>query len=281
MTALNSALPINTFKQAIIQGRQQTGLWLATADAYVAEMLTGTGFDWLLIDGEHAPNDLRSVLAQLQAISSASSSWPDGSARPHPVVRLPVGDPVLVKQYLELGVQTLLIPMIDTAQQALEMVRAMRYPPEGIRGMGSGLARSSRWNRYPNYIHEANDQVCLLVQVETVEAIKNIDAIAATPGVDGVFIGPADLSASMGLRGQASHPDVVAAIQHGVSRILHAGKAAGILATQESQARQWIAEGVRFPAVGVDISLLAQAAQSLAARFKPEAPAATQIRSAY
>jgi 4-hydroxy-2-oxoheptanedioate aldolase len=281
MNTLTSPLPVNAFKQAIAQRQTQVGLWLATGEPYLAEMLAGTGFDWLLIDGEHGPNDLRQTLAQLQAIGSATSTLPAGVTPPHPAVRLPVSDPVLVKQYLELGVQTLLVPMIDTAQQALEMARAMRYPPHGIRGMGSGLARSSRWQRYPQYIHEANVQVCLLVQAETVEALNNIDAIAATPGVDGVFIGPADLSTSMGRHGQPSHPDVVAAIHHGIARTLHAGKAAGILATQEAQARQWIEAGASFVAVGVDITLLSQAAQALAARFKSRPEAAPSTGGGY
>ncbi len=273
MSSLGTALPVNGFKQALSRGQAQIGLWLATADAYVGEMLAGTGFDWLLIDGEHAPNDLRSALSQLQAIASATSRLPAGAPAPHPVMRLPTADPVLVKQVLELGVQTLLIPMIDTPDQALQMVQAMRYPPHGIRGMGSGLARSSRWTGYPNYVDEANDQMCLLVQVETQAALAQIDAIAATPGVDGVFIGPADLAASMGHRGQSSHPEVVAAMRDAVKRILQAGKAPGILATQEDQARQWIEAGVTFPAVGVDILLLAQAARGLAGRFHAAGPA--------
>ena len=261
-------LPANPFKQAIAQDKPQIGLWLATGAALVAEMMAGTGYDWLLIDGEHAPNDLRSILAQVQAISSASAHVAPGSTPPHAVVRLPVGDPVLVKQTMELGVQTLLIPMIDTPEQALAMARAMRYPPEGVRGMGSGLARSSRWHRYPQYVDEANAQACLLVQVETVEAMRNIDAIAATPGVDGVFIGPADLSTSMGFRGKPNHPDVVAAIEHGVRQIRRAGKAAGILATQEAQANRWLDAGASFVAVGVDVSLLTQAAQALVECFR-------------
>lgn len=264
---LTSALPLNTFKHALAHRSRQLGLWLASADALVAEMLAGTGYDWLLIDGEHGPNDLRSTLAQLQGIASGSASLPAGILPPHPVVRLPDGDPVLVKQVMELGVQTLLIPMIDTPQQALAMAQAMRYPPEGHRGMGSGLARSSRWTRYPNYVNEANEQACLLVQVETVEGMKNLDAIAATPGVDGVFIGPADLSTSMGLRGQANHPEVVDTIRQGLQRIRLAGKASGILSTQEQQARHWLAEGVDFVAVGVDMMLLSHAANDLRKRF--------------
>ena len=266
--------PTNSFKQALAQGEAQIGLWLGLADAYTAEILAGTGYDWLLVDGEHAPNDLRSILHQLQAIASAasaSSALPPGAQAPHPIARVPVGDTALIKQYLDIGAQTLLVPMVDTAEQAQQLVRATRYAPEGVRGMGSALARSSRWQAYPQYVHEANQQICLLVQAETVEAMANLDAIAATPGVDGVFIGPADLSASMGHPGNPGHPEVQAAIHDGIARILRAGKAPGILATTESQARQWLAAGALFVAVGVDTMLLASAAQDLLARFRTEA----------
>ena len=263
--------PTNRFKQAMAQGQAQIGLWLGLADAYSAEIIAGTGYDWLLIDGEHAPNDLRSILHQLQAIASAasaSSALPPGAQAPHPIARVPVGDTALIKQYLDIGAQTLLVPMVDTAEQAQQLVRATRYAPEGVRGMGSALARSSRWQAYPQYVHEANQQICLLVQAETVEAMNNLDAIAATPGVDGVFIGPADLSASMGHPGNPGHPEVQAAIHDGIARILRAGKAPGILATTEAQARQWLAAGALFVAVGVDTMLLASAAQDLLARFR-------------
>ena len=265
--------PTNRFKQAMAQRQAQIGLWLGLADAYSAEILAGTGYDWLLVDGEHAPNDLRSILHQLQAIASAASATsalPPGVQPPHPVARVPVRDTALIKQFLDLGVQTLLVPMVDTAEQAQQLVRATRYAPEGVRGMGSALARSSRWQAYPQYVHEANQQICLLVQAETVEAMNNLDAIAATPGVDGVFIGPADLSASMGHPGNPGHPEVQAAIHDGIARILRAGKAPGILATTESQARQWLAAGALFVAVGVDTMLLASAAQDLLARFRTE-----------
>ena len=267
--------PANLFKQALARRQAQIGLWLGLADAYSAEIIAGTGYDWLLIDGEHAPNDLRSILHQLQAIASASSALPPGAPPPHPIVRVPVGETALIKQVLDLGAQTVLVPMVDTPAQAQQLARAMRYPPDGMRGMGSPLARSSRWQAYPQYVHEANQQVCLLVQAETVQALQNLDAIAATPGVDGVFIGPADLSASMGHTGNPGHPDVQAAIHDGIARILRAGKAPGILATTEAQARQWLAAGALFVAVGVDTMLLAGAAQDLLARFRTGAvPAA-------
>ncbi|MCE1193025.1 MAG: 4-hydroxy-2-oxoheptanedioate aldolase [Acidovorax sp.] len=273
--------PTNRFKEALAQGPAQIGLWLGLADAYSAEILAGTGYDWLLIDGEHAPNDLRSMLHQLQAIASAASALPPGAPAPHPIVRVPVGETALIKQVLDLGAQTVLVPMVDTPAQAQQLARAMRYPPDGVRGMGSPLARSSRWQAYPQYVHEANQQVCLLVQAETVEALQNLDAIAATPGVDGVFIGPADLSASMGHTGDPGHPDVQAAIQDGIARILRAGKAPGILATTEAQARQWLAAGALFVAVGVDTLLLASAAQDLLARFRTGAQAAALRPAGY
>ena len=265
----NMKTPVNTFKQALQNQQTQIGLWLGLADPYCAEILAGTGYDWLLIDGEHAPNDLRSVLGQLQAIASATSALAGPGS--HPVVRIPVGDTVLIKQYLELGAQTILVPMVDTAAEAAQMAQAMRYPPQGIRGIGNVLARSSGWQRYPNYLHEANEQVCLLVQAETVEAMKNLDAIAATPGVDGVFIGPADLSASMGFPGNPAHPEVQSAIEDGIQRILSAGKTAGILATSEDQARKWLAAGALFVAVGVDTLLLSAAAAALLETYKPSA----------
>jgi 4-hydroxy-2-oxoheptanedioate aldolase len=261
--------PINTFKQALAAGTPQIGLWAALASAYSTELLAGIGYDWLLIDGEHAPNDVRNTLSQLQAVASAQQAF--GDARSHPVVRVPVGTGdvgvALIKQYLDIGAQTLLVPMIDTAEQAALVVKATRYAPAGIRGMGSALARASRWQAHARYVHEANDQVCVLVQAETVEAMKNLDAIAATPGVDGVFIGPADLSASMGHPGNAAHPDVQAVIADGVQRIRAAGKAPGILATSEAGAKQWLAAGALFVAVGADTMLLASGASQLLAQF--------------
>ena len=275
--------PVNTFKQAMAHGRPQIGLWLALANPYTAEILGSAGYDWLLLDGEHAPNDVPSLLGQLQAISSASHTLladPQAPYAPsHPIARLTVGTGdagvALVKQYLDIGVQTLLVPMIDTPEQAEQVVRAAKYPPQGIRGMGSPIARASRWQAYPDYIQEANEQVCVLLQAETVEAMKNLDAIAATPGVDGVFIGPADLSASMGYPGNPGHPEVQAVIEAGIARILQAGKAPGILATTPDQARKWLDAGALFVAVGVDSILLTSAASALLEQYKPRQGQAT------
>jgi 4-hydroxy-2-oxoheptanedioate aldolase len=268
--------PVNTFKHALAAGQTQLGLWVALASPYSTELVAGIGYDWLLLDGEHAPNDVRSTLTQLQAVASAQQAF--GDRRSHPIVRVPVGTGdvgvALIKQYLDIGAQTLLVPMIDTPEQAALVVAASRYAPAGIRGMGSALARASRWQAHPRYVHEANDQVCVLVQAETVLALQNVDAIAATPGVDGVFIGPADLSASMGHPGNAAHPEVQAVIEDGIARILKAGKAPGILATSEAQARKWLAAGARFVAVGADTLLLVAGATQLLATYRtPPAPA--------
>ena len=266
MSPTANATLSNTFKQAIATEGAQIGLWLGLADPYTAELCATAGFDWLLVDGEHGPNDLRSMLGTLQAIAPYPS---------HPIVRIPQGDATLIKQVLEIGATTLLVPMVESAEEAQALVRAMRYPPMGIRGVGSGLARSSRWGAQTGYLHEANDQVCLLVQVETVSALAQIDAIAAVEGVDGVFIGPADLSASMGHLGQPGHPQVRDAIETAIARILAAGKAPGILATDEKLARHYISLGARFVAVGVEATLLAQTTRALAQRFKTVAPPST------
>lgn len=255
----------NTFKQALRDGNGQIGLWVGLANPYTAEICAGAGFDWLLIDGEHAPNDLQTLLSQLQAVAP----YPV-----HPVVRVPSADAVRIKQVMDLGVQTLLVPMIETAAQAAEMVRAMRYPPEGIRGVGSALARASRWNRIADYLKIADEHACLLVQVETKRALDQLDAIAHVEGVDGVFIGPADLSASLGYRGQPGHPDVQRVIESAIDAVRKAGKAVGILSADETLARRYLELGCTFVAVGVDTTLLARAADSLARKFKQSSGAA-------
>jgi 4-hydroxy-2-oxoheptanedioate aldolase len=252
----------NPFKQALREGRPQIGLWSGLADAYVTELLATTGFDWLLVDGEHAPNDLRGVLAQLQAAAAYDS---------HVVVRPVQADTALIKQYLDIGAQTLLLPMIDSAEQAAQAVAATRYPPLGVRGVGSSLARASRWNLVRDYLHTASQDICVLVQVESVQALENVAEIAAVDGVDGVFFGPADLSASMGKLGGGADPAVREAILQGAAAVRRAGKAAGILATDRAAARGYLDAGLQFVAVGVDALLLAQAARQLAAEFKAPA----------
>jgi 4-hydroxy-2-oxoheptanedioate aldolase len=258
---------VNPFKQALAEGRPQIGLWASLADPYIAEALAGVGFDWLLIDGEHAPNDLRSVLGQLQAVGSAAADALVPGRATHAIVRPPIGDPVLIKQLLEVGAQTLLIPMVETAEQAALMVAATRYPPHGMRGVGSAGARSSRWSGVARYLHDADSQVCVLVQVETAKGLGNLAAIAAVDGVDGVFFGPADLSASMGHLGQPTHPEVVAALTGGIATVRSAGKAPGILMTDNQASQYYLDRGALFVAVGVDAMLLVQAARALAATF--------------
>jgi 4-hydroxy-2-oxoheptanedioate aldolase len=254
--------PINPFKKALAGKHAQIGLWVGLADHYTTEICAGAGFDWLLLDGEHAPNDLRTLLQQAQVVA--------GYPGTHSIARVPVGHgnigTALIKQYLDLGFQTLLVPMVDTPQQATEIVRAMRYPPLGIRGMGG--ARASRWGRFANYPKEANDQVCLLVQAESRAAIDNLEAIAAIDGVDGIFIGPADLSAAMGHVGELAHPEVQATIDQAIGRIVKTGKAAGILTADEALARKYLSLGATFVAVGLDNNLLARATSALAAKFK-------------
>ena len=270
------ALSPNLFKRALQQGQTQIGLWVGLADDNVAEALAGCGFDWLLLDAEHGPNDVRTVLSQLRAVAP----YPV-----HPVVRPVEGRVALVKQYLDVGAQTLLVPMIDNAGQAREMVRAMRYAPVGVRGMGAALARASRWNQVPQYVQQADDEMCLLVQAETTEALSHLAEIAQVEGVDGVFFGPADLSASMGYRGQANHPAVQQAITEGIATVRAAGKAAGILMADPAQARHYLAAGAQFVAVGVDTTLLVGAATALARSFKtatePDPPATPSGSSPY
>lgn len=248
----------NIFKQNLAAKKAQVGLWAALANPYCAEICAGAGFDWLLLDGEHAPNDVPLLLSQLQAVAPYPT---------HPVLRPPVGDTHLIKQYLDIGAQSLLVPMVDTAEQAREIVAAAHYPPSGVRGVGSAIARAARWNRIPGYLKGADAAICILVQVETRKGLKNIDAIAAVDGVDGVFIGPADLAASLGHIGDPAHPDVQNAIEHGVKAILKAGKAPGILAADPTAARKYLAMGCLFVAVGTDVSLLARSTEKLAREF--------------
>lgn len=252
-------IPRNTFKAALKAGQPQIGCWVGLADPNAAEALAGCGFDWLLLDGEHAPNNVQTILEQLRAVAPY---------KVQPVVRPVQGDVALIKQYLDIGAQTLLVPMVDTPEQAAMMVRAMRYPPQGIRGVGAALARASRWNQVADYLNQADDEMCLLVQAETTLAVQNLAAIAATEGVDGVFFGPADLSASMGYRGQPGHPAVQQTILEGIATVRAAGKAAGILMADKALAQKYLDAGAQFVAVGVDTTLLVRAASDLASHFK-------------
>ncbi|MEO5810804.1 MAG: 4-hydroxy-2-oxoheptanedioate aldolase [Rhodanobacter sp.] len=251
-------LPENSFKRALAEGRPQFGLWAALADPYVTEVLATAGFDWLLIDNEHAPNDLRSTLGQLQAVAPYPT---------HPIVRPANSDRALIKRLLDIGTQTLLVPMIDTAEQAADVVAATRYPPHGVRGVGSSLARASRWNHVPDYLATAASELCVLVQVETVTGMANLAEIVNVDGVDGVFFGPADLSASMGLLGKAGDPTVRDAVLGGIRTVCAAHKAAGILTSDQALARAYLDAGALFVAVGTDIGILGAAATKLKDAF--------------
>jgi len=251
--------PVNPLKQALARGRVQIGFWQAMASPVVAEISAHAGFDWLLLDAEHGPNTLSTLLAQLQAMNGAPAV---------PVVRPPVGQDWVVKQMLDLGAQSFLIPMIDTAEQAAAAVAMLRYPPEGVRGVGAALARASGYNAIPDYVASANEQICVIIQAESRVALENLDAILAVGGVDGVFIGPADLAADMRRAGAVSDAGVEAAIEAALGRISESGKAAGIIAFEADLAQRYLKLGARMLAVGGDVTLFGEAARDLAAAFR-------------
>ncbi len=262
-------MPPNAFKAALTRADTQYGLWAGFGTGYAAEICATTGYDWLLIDGEHAPNSVPSILAQLQAVAPYASA---------PVVRTVDQDPALIKQLLDIGAQTLMVPMVETAEQAEALVRAMRYPPHGIRGVGGGLARATRWDGVADYLATAHQELCLIVQVESRRGVDNAEAIAAVEGVDAVFVGPADLSINLGYPGDPGHPAVQEQIVHVIRVGQAAGKAVGILAPQEDDARHYASLGCRFIAVGIDISLLRQAAIANLGRYKDLGEAAAPSR---
>ena len=251
-------LPVNQFKRALLAGQQQIGFWNSMASTTATELLSGSGFDWLLIDAEHAPNDVVSVLGQLQATMGNST---------HPIVRIPQNDPIVIKRYLDIGTQTFLIPMVETVEQARAAVAATRFAPDGVRGF-AGATRATRFGRVARYHHLAHEELCLLVQIETRLGLDNLEAIAAVPGIDGLFIGPGDLSADVGYLGDQGNPFIVELIEKTIGRIVAAGKPAGILTGDETLARRYMAAGCTFTAVGIDTGLLARATEAIAKKFK-------------
>jgi len=251
-------LPRNHFKHAIRAGKQQIGLWVSLADAYCAEIVAGSGFDWLLLDGEHSPNDPLTVLAQLQAIAPYPVT---------PIVRTAWNEKVLIKRYLDVGAQSLLLPYVQTEEEAAAAVAAIRYPTRGLRGV-AGVTRASRFGRVADYAKRAEEELCLLVQIETRAGLDNLEKIARMDGIDGVFIGPADLAAGLGHLGDIAHAEVQSAIKDAIARIKACGKPAGILTPDEAQARRYIEWGTTFTAVGLDAALLARESEKLAAKFK-------------
>ncbi|MBD9662029.1 2-keto-3-deoxy-L-rhamnonate aldolase [Pantoea leporis] len=249
----------NPFKAGLAKGETQIGLWLSSTSSYLAEIAATSGYDWLLIDGEHAPNTVQDLYHQLQAVAPYRSQ---------PVIRPIEFQTALIKQVLDIGARTLLVPMIDTAEQAQALVKATRYPPYGTRGVGAGVARAARWGRVENYMARANEELCLLIQAESKTAIDNLDALLEVEGVDGIFIGPADLSASLGYPDNAGHPEVQKVIEQSIKRIRSAGKAAGFLAVNLEMAERAIRWGANFVAVGVDTMLYTDALDNRLAHFK-------------
>jgi 4-hydroxy-2-oxoheptanedioate aldolase len=237
--------------------RPQAGMWVCSGSALVAEICAGSGLDWLLLDMEHAPNGLESVIAQLQAVAAYPVS---------PLVRVPQNDAVIIKQVLDLGAQNILVPMVSTADEALGAVAAVRYPPLGIRGVGSALGRAARWNRVEGYLENAASVVSVTVQIESALAVENVEGIAAS-GVDAIFVGPSDLAASMGLLGQQEHPDVVAAVEHCIAAGRRLGIPVGVNAFAPAVADRYLAAGVSFILVGADVAMLARGSEALADRF--------------
>ena len=250
--------PINMFKRALADRETLFGCWLSLADAGAAEIIGSTGFDWVLIDSEHAPNDIRSIRNQLSALQGSSSQV---------LVRVPVGETWLIKQVLDAGAQTVLVPMVESAEQARDLVRACTYPPTGTRGVGATAARASRFGSYSDYIRTADDQICLLVQVENRAGIAALDDILAVEGIDGVFIGPSDLSTDMGYQGDVDAPEVQDTIRDALGRIDAAGKAPGIMSLGEGTPA-YLKAGARFIAVAIDVVLLVKGARDTVAKWQ-------------
>jgi len=255
---MNLQLPTNTFKQAIREGRPQIGLWTSLCSNIAAEVIAGAGFDWILIDTEHAPNELPMVFSQLQGLVGGTAA---------PVIRPAWNDMVLVKRLLDIGVQNLLIPYVQTPEEARAAVASTRYPPQGIRGVAV-THRANRYGRIKDYHKRCGDEICVIVQIETRLALQNLEAIAAIDGIDGLFIGPSDLAAALGHLGEPGHPEVRNAIEDALKRIGKSGKAPGILAPVEADARHWLSVGCVVLAVGSDAGLLARHSEELASKFK-------------
>lgn len=256
-----------TFAAALAEAdRPLAGMWVCSGSALVAEICAGSGLDWLLIDAEHSPNGIESILAQLQAVHGYPAQV---------LVRPPVNDTVLIKQYLDLGVQNLLIPMVHSVTDAEAAVAATRYPPDGVRGVGSALARAARWNRVPDYLATASSTISVTVQIESTAAVDSVEDILAVDGVDAIFVGPSDLAASMGVLGQQEHSDVRAAVERCFVAAKRAGKPAGVNAFNPLIARRYLDGGARFILVGADVALLARGSEALAADFIPASDGGT------
>lgn len=253
-------LPVNNFKRALKEGRPQIGLWCSLCSNIVAEILATAGFDWVVLDTEHSPNDVPMVLQQLQAMQVDANTC-------SPVVRPDWNDTVKIKRYLDIGSPNLILPFVQNVEEAQKAIAATRYPPRGVRGV-SGNQRANRYGLVPDYHAKADTEIGVILQVETREAVGHIPEIAAVEGVDGIFIGPADLSASIGHLGNAAHPEAQAEIMRALKLCQQAKMPAGILAPNEDDAKRYLDAGFTFVAVGVDQGLLVNATRSLAKRFR-------------
>jgi 4-hydroxy-2-oxoheptanedioate aldolase len=259
----------DTFRDALTEAKRPlAGMWVCSGSPLIAELCAGSGLDWLLVDAEHSPNGLESILAQLQAVNG------------YPVqvmVRPPVNDTVLIKQYLDLGVQNLLIPMVNSVTEAEAAVAATRYPPHGVRGVGSALARAARWNRVPDYLNRASETISVTVQIESTAAVDAVADILKVDGVDAIFVGPSDLAASMALLGQQEHPEVRAAVEHCLAAATAAGKPAGVNAFNPDTAHHYLDNGASFILVGADVALLARGSEALANQYIKKADGETPV----
>lgn len=251
----------NKFKTAIKSGQKQYGIWNGIPHSYAAEILAGAGFDWVLIDAEHGPFDMNQIIVQLQAMSRYQVS---------PILRMRNADSVYMKPLMDAGVQSFIIPMVESAETAQLMVQALRYAPEGTRGVGTALARAAKWNRVDNYFRDANDQMCLIIQVESVKGVEALNDILAVDGVDVVFMGPADLAGTMGHLGNPGHPEVKAVVNDCLEKIVASGKTAGVLTSSKELIADYTEKGARMIGVGLDTIILAKASKALAEYYKPE-----------
>lgn len=251
----------NKFKKAIKAGQKQYGIWNGIPHSYAAEILAGAGFDWVLIDAEHGPFSMDQIIIQLQAMSRYEVS---------PILRMRNADPVYMKPLMDAGVQSFIIPMVESRDTAEQMVQALRYPPEGTRGVGTALARAAQWNRVDGYFQNANHEMCLITQVESVKGVETLDEILKVEGVDVVFMGPADLAGTMGHLGNPGHPDVKAVVSECLNKIVAAGKTPGVLTSSKELIADYTEKGAKMIGVGLDTIILAKATKELAEYYKPE-----------
>jgi len=247
----------NNFKNSLQNKEQSYGIWNAIADTYVGEICAGAGYDWMVIDAEHGTFDYRSIIYQFQAVKSYNT---------HSILRVPDSNPTFIKRILDTGVQNILVPMVETKEQAEKLVKSIQYPPEGIRGVAPAMARASLWGKIEQYNPEANKQIALILQIESVEGIKNLDSIVRVKGIDCIFIGPSDLASSMGYPGGINHPNVKKVIIEAIETIRKNNLSAGILALTSEEVNFYKEAGANMIGTAVDLLLLSTSVRSKAIR---------------